>query len=131
MSTIFTKIIKGEISCHKIWEDERFFAFLDIRPIQPGMTLVVPKQEFEHPFDMDDAEFCDLMAAAKRLVPAIQKAVGCVRVGLVIEGLEVPHAHVKLIPLNKPGDLNHANSREMSDDELRAMAEKIKSNLPN
>lgn len=129
MPTLFTKIIKGEIPCHKIWEDDQFFAFLDIRPIQPGMTLVVPKEEVENPFDMADDEYCDLMRAAKHLVPAIQKAAGSSRVGLVIEGLEIPHAHVKLIPINGPSDLNSSNARDASDDELRAMAEKIRANL--
>lgn len=129
MPSLFTRLIKDEIPCQKIWEDDRFFAFLDIRPIQPGMTLVVPKQEIEHPFDMTDGEYCDLMLAAKRLVPAIQKAVGSLRVGLVIEGLEVPHAHVKLIPINGPGDLAQSNARPATDDQLKEMAARIRSNL--
>src|SRR3989338_1448804 len=129
MPSIFTRIINGEIPCHKVWEDDRFFAFLDIHPIQPGMTIVVPKKEVEHPFDMADDEYCDLMRAAKRLVPAIQKAAGSLRVGLVIEGLEVPHAHVKLIPISKPADLAQTNARNATGEELRLMAEKIRSNL--
>ncbi len=129
MPSIFTRIMNGDIPCHKVWEDDRFFAFLDIHPIQPGMTLVVPKTEVENPFDMSDDEYCDLMRAAKRLVPAIQKATGALRVGLVIEGLEVPHAHVKLIPLNKPADLAQSNARDATPDELAAMAEKIKANV--
>ena len=129
MTTIFSRIAQGEIPCHKIWEDERFLAFLDIHPIQPGMTVVIPKKEVEHPFDMLDDEYCALMLAAKRLVPAIQKAAGSLRVGLVIEGLEVPHAHVKLIPISKPSDLAQSNAKDATDEELAAMAEKIRTNL--
>jgi len=129
MPTLFTKIINGEIPCHKIWEDERHFAFLDIRPIQPGMTLVVPKQEIDSAFELDDGAYTALMLAAKHLTPAIQQATGCVRVGLVIEGLEVPHAHVKLIPLNAPHDLAQKNARDATTEELMAMAEKIRSHL--
>jgi histidine triad (HIT) family protein len=128
MPTIFTKIINGEIPSHKIWEDDKHFAFLDIHPIQPGMTLVIPKKEVEHPFDMNEEDFTELLLAAKRLVPAIQKAAGSVRVGLVIEGLEVPHAHVKLIPINKAHDLE-PRDRTTTEEELKEMAEMIKANL--
>jgi histidine triad (HIT) family protein len=130
MPTIFSRIAQGEIPCHKIWEDDRFFAFLDIHPIQPGMTVVIPKKEVEHPFDMPDDEYCALLQAAKHLVPAIRKAAGSLRVGLVIEGLEVPHAHVKLIPISKPSDLAQSNAKDATNDELKAMAEKIRNNLP-
>jgi histidine triad (HIT) family protein len=129
MPTLFTKIINGEIPCHKIWEDDLFFAFLDITPIQPGMTLVVPKQEVAHPFDMTNDAYAALLLAAKQLVPAIQKAAGSTRVGLVIEGLEVPHAHVKLIPISKPADLAQTNAKPASPDELAKMAERIRANL--
>src|SRR3990167_10278635 len=124
MPSIFTRIINGEIPCHKVWEDDRFFAFLDIHPIQPGMTIVVPKKEVDHPVDMADDEYCDLMRAAKRLVPAIQKATGSLRVGLVIEGLEVPHAHIKLIPISKPRDLIPTGDHQATEEELSEMAEK-------
>ena len=129
MPTIFMRIVNGEIPCYKVWEDDRFLAFLDIHPIQPGMTVVIPKWEVEHPFDMTDADFCELLVAAKRLVPAIQKAVSSLRVGLVIEGLEVPHAHVKLIPISKPHDLSSDNAKNATPDELASMAERIKTNL--
>ncbi len=129
MPTIFTKIVNGEIPCHKIWEDDRFFAFLDIRPIQPGMTLVVPKQEIDNAFDLPEADYAAFLLAAKRLVPAIQKAVGSARVGLVIEGLEVPHAHIKLIPINKAHDLASENAKEATAEELKEMAERIRGNL--
>ena len=130
MPTLFTKIINGEIPCHKLWEDERHFAFLDIRPIQPGMTLLIPKQEVDRVFDLDDGAYTALMLAAKHLTPAIQKATGCARVGLVIEGLEVPHAHIKLIPINKPGDLTPHDNRVATEEELTAMAERIRIHLP-
>lgn len=130
MPTLFTKIINGEIPCHKLWEDERHFAFLDIRPIQPGMTLVVPKQEVDSAFDLDDGAYTAFLLAAKHLTPAIQKATGCLRVGLVIEGLEVPHAHIKLIPINQPHDLVPKNDRTATDDELKEMAERIRQYLP-
>jgi histidine triad (HIT) family protein len=129
MPTIFTRIVQWEIPCHKIWENDRYFAFLDIHPIQPGMTVVIPKKEVEHPFDMPDDEYSALLLAAKHLVPAIQKATGSVRVGLVIEGLEVPHAHVKLIPISKPADLAQSNAKDATNEELAAMAEKIRANL--
>ena len=129
MPTIFTKIVNGEIPCHKIWEDERFLAFLDIRPIQPGMTLVIPKQEIDSAFDLTDEGYAAFLLAAKCLVPAIQKAVGSARVGLVIEGLEVPHAHIKLIPISRPHDLAAENAKEATPEELKEMAERIQGNL--
>lgn len=128
MPTIFTKILNGKIPSYKIWEDDRHFAFLDIHPIQPGMTLVIPKKEAEHPFEMNDGDYVALLLAAKHLVPAIQKATGALRVGMVVEGLEVPHAHIKLIPINKAGDL-HPQDRATTEEELKMMAEKIKANL--
>ncbi len=129
MPTIFSRIIAGEIPCYKIWEDERFFAFLDIHPIQPGHVLLVTKQEVDSAFDLDDETFAAYFLAAKRLVPAIQKAMGSARVGLVVEGLEVPHAHIKLVPISKPHDLAQENARDMSSDELAEIAEKIRAQL--
>jgi histidine triad (HIT) family protein len=129
MPSIFTKIVNGEIPCHKIWEDDRYFAFLDITPVQPGMTLVVPKQEIDYVFDLDDAALSGLMLAAKKLAPAIKHATGSARVGVVIEGLEVPHAHVKLIPISKPDDLAQSNAKKATDQELKEMAEKIRAVL--
>lgn len=125
MPTIFTRIITGEIPSHKIWEDEQFFAFLDINPIQPGMTLLVPKQEISDGFEMNEETYTAWMLAAKKLVPAIKAAAGSERVGLVIEGLEVPHAHIKLIPISNPGDLAQSNAKPASEEELVAMKEKI------
>lgn len=127
--TIFTKIINGEIPCHKIWEDDRFFAFLDIKPIQPGHTLVITKQEIDSPFELDEETYSAYLLVAKRLVEPIRKAMGSKKVALVIEGLEVPHAHIKLVPISEPGDLAQTNARGMSSEELAEVAQKIKSYL--
>jgi histidine triad (HIT) family protein len=129
MPSLFSRIITGEIPCHKIWEDDRFFAFLDIHPIQPGHTLVVPKQEIDSAFDMDEEAYAAFFIAAKRLVPAIQKAMGSARVGLVVEGLEVPHAHIKLVPISEPRDLAQDNAKDATQEELANVAEKIRTEL--
>ncbi len=129
MPSIFSRIIRGEIPCHKIWEDDRFFAFLDIHPYHPGMTLVVPKTEIDDSFEMDDETYGAFLAAAKKLVPAIKAATGAERVGLMIEGLEVPHAHIKLIPINHAGDMDSSNAKAATDEALKAMAERIRNNI--
>ena len=98
--TIFSKIIAGEIPCYKIAEDENYFAFLDIRPLTKGHTLVIPKQEEDYIFGLDDATLSGLMLFAKKVATAIESAVPCVRVGVAVIGLEVPHAHIHLIPIN-------------------------------
>jgi histidine triad (HIT) family protein len=97
--TIFSRIIAGEIPCHKIAEDERFFCFLDIRPISKGHCLVVPKVEIDYLFDLEDALLADMMRFAKRVAMAIDEATGCMRTGILVQGLEVPHAHIHLVPL--------------------------------
>ena len=129
MSTIFTKIIAGEIPCEKIWEDDRHFAFLDINPIQPGMTIVVPKTEIDNAFDMSDTDYAAFLTAAKHLTPAIKEATNEARVGLIIEGLEVPHAHIKLVPISNAGDLDQSNAKPATPEELKEMGEKIRSHL--
>ncbi|MBU1349152.1 HIT family protein [Patescibacteria group bacterium] len=129
MPTIFTRIIHGEIPCHKVWEDERFFAFLDIKPIQPGHTLVVSKQEIDSPFEMDDETYAAFLLAAKRLVEPIRRAMGSAKVGLVIEGLEVPHAHIKLVPISEPSDLAQANAKDAMPEELVAVAGRIRAEI--
>lgn len=129
MPTLFSRIMAGEIPCHKIWEDDRFFAFLDIKPIQPGHVLVVPKQEIENAFEMDEETYAAFFLAAKRLVPAIRDAMGSARVGLVVEGLEVPHAHIKLVPISKPHDLAQENAKDATPEELAAVADKIRAQL--
>ncbi len=127
--TIFTKIIKGELPSHRIYEDENFFAFLDISPIQPGHTLVIPKKEVDDVFDLDEETYTGLMKVVKKLSFGVKKATGAVRVGLLVIGLEVPHAHVHLVPINSLGDMSLANKRKASDDELSKMAEKIRKEI--
>jgi len=102
MASIFTKIIQGEIPCYKIAEDEHHFAFLDINPASKGHTLVIPKEETDYLFDLNDERLQSLIAFAKPIAHALDKAMGCIRTGLVVEGMEVPHAHIHLIPIYNP-----------------------------
>jgi histidine triad (HIT) family protein len=125
MTTLFTKIIEGEIPAHKILENDQFLAFLDIRPIKPGHTLVIPKREVDYVFDLDDKTLSNILIFSKRVAKMIEKAVECKRVGIMVAGLEVPHAHIHLIPMTALGDLNFANAKEVKDDALKQMAEKI------
>lgn len=106
MATIFSRIVKGEIPCYKIAENEQFFAFLDINPVAKGHTLVIPKREVDYIFALDDNELGDMMVFAKKVAKAIEKAVPCKRIGVAIIGLEVPHAHIHLIPISKEGDMD-------------------------
>lgn len=106
MATIFSKIIAGEIPCHRIAEDERFFAFLDIQPLVEGHVLVVPKKENDYIFDMGDQDLADMMVFAKKIAVAIKKAIPCTRIGVAVIGLEVPHTHIHLVPMNTADDLN-------------------------
>jgi len=130
MATIFTKIIKGEIPCYKIAETENCFAFLDIRPLTKGHTLVIPKQETDYLFDLDDELTSELNVLAKKIANAIDKSVKCIRVGVLVIGTEVPHAHIHLIPFNKETELNIKNKPvELTSGEFQEIAEKIKSNL--
>lgn len=129
MASIFTKIINGEIPCHKIAETEDFFAFLDVFPCAPGHTLVIPKKEVDYLFDLSDELYLGLMAFVKSLEPAIRKAVPCKRVGVAVIGLEVPHAHVHLIPMNSMNDMNFNSKIKISQEELAEIAVKIKAGL--
>ncbi|MBR0177152.1 MAG: HIT family protein [Bacteroidales bacterium] len=106
MATIFSRIVKGEIPCYKIAENEQFFAFLDINPVAKGHTLVIPKREVDYIFALDDNELGDMMVFAKKVAKAIEKAVPCKRIGVAVIGLEVPHAHIHLIPISKEGDMD-------------------------
>ncbi|MDR1739551.1 MAG: HIT family protein [Bacteroidales bacterium] len=130
MSSIFTKIIKGEIPSYKIAEDENYYAFLDINPIAEGHTLVIPKKEIDYIFDLDDETLSGLNIFAKKVAAAIKKAIPCKRVGMVVLGMEVPHAHIHLIPLNKESDANFTNTKlKLEPSEMQAIAEKIKKHL--
>ena len=106
MASIFSRIVAGEIPCYKVAEDERFFAFLDISPVAKGHTLVIPKQEVDYIFDLDDETYNGLMAFARKVARALEGAVECKRVGVAVMGLEVPHAHIHLIPITTEGDMN-------------------------
>ena len=106
MATIFTRIIQGEIPCYKIAEDDRFFAFLDINPLSKGHTLVVPKQETDYIFNLDDETIGQMMVFAKKVAQKIEKAIPCKRIAVAVIGLEVPHAHIHLVPITQEGDLD-------------------------
>jgi len=125
MASIFSKIIAGEIPCYKIAEDERFYAFLDINPVAKGHTLVVPKKEVDYIFDVEDALLGDLMIFAKKVGLAIEKVVPCERIGITVLGLEVPHAHIHLIPLDEQGTISFKKKATISKEEMVALAEAI------
>ena len=127
--TIFSRIVAGEIPAHKIAETNDFLAFLDVMPTTMGHTLVIPKKEVDYLFKLDDELYMGLMAFAKKVAPAIEKAVPCKRIGVAVIGLEVPHAHVHLIPLNSMEDMNFNQKIKPTHDELAQMAAKIKSFL--
>ena len=127
MATIFSRIVAGEIPCHKIAEDDEFFAFLDINPVALGHTLVIPKEEINYLFDIEDAKLGRMMAFAKRVARAQEKAITCKRVGLAVMGLEVPHAHIHLIPITKESDMYFGEKKlELSQEELADIAAKIR-----
>jgi histidine triad (HIT) family protein len=128
--TIFSKIIRGEIPCYKIAEDENFFAFLDISPMTKGHTLVVPKIEEDYIFNLEDKTVGDMMIFAKKVAKAIRQAVPCVRIGVAVLGMEVPHAHIHLVPINKESDLNFKNPKlKLEEEEMIAIAENISKNI--
>ncbi|MDI5893783.1 HIT family protein [Flavobacterium algoritolerans] len=129
MSSIFTKIINGEIPCYKIAEDENFLAFLDVNPNAKGHTLCIPKQEINKIFEMEDDLYIGLMQFSKKIAVALEKTVPCQRIGMAVVGLEVPHVHVHLIPLNEMDEMRFQNKVSLSKDEFEALAESIKANL--
>ena len=126
MATIFTKIIKGEIPCYKIAEDEKFFAFLDIHPLREGHTLVVPKEETDYIFDLDDEKLAGMILFSKKVAAAIRKQIPCNRIGIAVLGLEVPHAHIHLVPMDTMEDVNFRNPKlKLPDEKFKEIAEKI------
>lgn len=127
MASIFSRIVAGEIPSHKVAENDEFFAFLDINPVAVGHTLVIPKQEIDYIFDIDDAKLGRMMAFAKRVARAQEKAITCKRVGLAVMGLEVPHAHIHLVPITKESDMYFGGKKlEMTQEELADVAAKIR-----
>lgn len=129
MATIFTKIINGEISCYKVAEDENYFAFLDINPVQKGHVLVVPKIEEDYIFRLKDDVLAGLILFSKKVALAIEKSVPCTRVAVAVIGLEVPHVHIHLIPIQKESDLNFASKKEIASEEMVSVAQLIASNF--
>ena len=126
MASIFSRIVAGEIPCYKVAEDDRFFAFLDISPVAKGHTLVIPKQEVDYIFDLDDETYNGLMDFARKVARALEGAVECKRVGVAVMGLEVPHAHVHLIPITTEGDMNFFREKlSLPAEEMAAIAARI------
>ena len=119
MATIFSRIINGEIPCYKIAENDKFFAFLDINPLMKGHTLVIPKKEVDYIFDIDDNDLAEMMVFAKQIATKIKDVIPCVKVGVAVIGLEVPHAHIHLVPMQKEGDLDFKRPKlQLSQDEF-------------
>jgi histidine triad (HIT) family protein len=130
METIFTKIIKGEIPCYKIAENDDYFAFLDIRPTSKGHTLVIPKIQIDYIFDLSDEQLCGLMRFSKKIAHALKKAIPCERIGIKVIGLEVPHTHIHLIPIRVEGDMNYGKEiLKFTDEEFKEIAQTIYNNI--
>lgn len=128
--TIFSKIVAGEIPCYKIFENENYLAFLDISPLKKGHTLVIPKKEIDYIFDMQDDELAEFNIFAKKVSRAIEKTIECVKIAVVVIGLEVPHAHIHLIPIDKVSDINFANPKmKFINEEFTQIAENIAKNI--
>jgi histidine triad (HIT) family protein len=127
MSTLFSKIVNGEINAFKIAEDTRFLAFLDVFPLAKGHVLVIPKQEIDYIFDIEDDVLSDMMVFSKKVAKAIQKAIPCKRIGVAVIGLEVPHAHIHLVPLQTVQDINFTREKmKLDQEELQEISQKIK-----
>ncbi len=125
MASIFSRIIAGEIPCYKIAEDDRHFAFLDINPVNPGHVLVVPKREVSYIFDLTDEEYLALELFAKRVAEGMKEAVDCKRIGVAVIGLEVPHAHIHLIPITNEGDMSFATKHTLPAEEMESLRSRI------
>lgn len=126
MATLFTRIVEGEIPCHKIAETDRYFAFLDIRPLKKGHTLVIPKREESYIFKLEDEELSGLMLFARKVALAVEAEVPCTRIGVAVIGLEVPHTHIHLVPIDSVADINFKNPPvDMSAEELADLAARI------
>ena len=130
MASIFSRIIAGEIPCYKVAEDDNYFAFLDIAPVAPGHTLVIPKKEVDYIFDLTDEEYLGLMTFARKVATALQKSMPCKRIGVAVMGMEVPHTHVHLVPINKESDMNFFRDKlSLPAEEMAAIAKKISENF--
>lgn len=132
MATIFSKIVAGDIPSYKVAEDEQFYAFLDINPLVKGHTLVIPKREVDYFFDLTDEEIGAMQVFAKKVAQAIKKAYPCIKVGQAVLGLEVPHAHIHLVPMQSEKDLNFANpKKQFSPEEMQQTADSIRQAFEN
>lgn len=129
MATLFTRIIRGEIPSHKLLEDDRFLAFLDIRPINPGHSLVVPKVEVNQLFDLEPGLLAEALPFAQRVAKALKASVPCQRVGVMVAGFEVPHAHIHLVPIEGESELSFSRSRPARQEDLAALAETIRKHI--
>jgi histidine triad (HIT) family protein len=129
MSTLFTKIVNGEIPAYKITEDDNFLAFLDVNPNAKGHTLCIPKKETNKIFDIEDQEYLGLMQFAKKVAVALEKTIPCKRIGMAVIGLEVPHAHVHLIPLNEMDEMRFQNKVKLEKEEFEALVKSIQTHL--
>ena len=130
MATIFSKIIEGEIPCYKIAEDENYFAFLDINPLKKGHTLVIPKTEVDYIFRLEEQTFAGLFAFAQKVGLAVEKAIPCKRIGIAVLGMEVPHAHIHLVPLDSEKDLSFASPKlKLAPEEMENIAQNIRNNI--
>lgn len=130
METIFSKIVKGEVAAYKILEDDRFFAFLDVSPLVKGHTLVIPKEPVDYIFDLAPDTLADLHVFSQKVAIGLKKAIPCTRIGVTVIGLEVPHAHIHLIPLQTMADMNFSQPKlKLSPDEMETVAEKIRQAL--
>lgn len=130
MASIFSRIVAGEIPCYKVAEDDNYFAFLDIAPVAPGHTLVIPKKEVDYIFDLTDEEYLGLMTFARKVATALQKSMPCKRIGVAVMGMEVPHTHVHLVPINKESDMNFFRDKlSLPAEEMAAIAKKISENF--
>lgn len=129
MASIFSKIVAGEIPSYKVAEDDRHYAFLDISPLAPGHTLVIPKREVDYIFDLSDEEYAALQLFAKRVATAQKKALPCKRIGVAVLGMEVPHAHIHLVPLNSEADMDFRNKKSLEPAQMAEIAAKIAENF--
>ncbi len=129
MATLFTKIINGELPAYKVAEDDKFLAFLDINPNAKGHTLCIPKQEVNKIFDLEKETYAELMEFSRKVAIALEKTVSCKRVGMAVIGLEVPHVHVHLIPLNSMGDMSFSKKESLSKEEFEKLARDINANM--
>ncbi|MBR1798596.1 MAG: HIT family protein [Bacteroidales bacterium] len=125
MASIFSKIVAGEIPCYKVAESEHCLAFLDVNPVAKGHVLCIPKQEIDYVFDIDDELFTELFLFSKKVAKGLKKVCPCIKVGQAVVGIDVPHAHVHLIPINQPSDLNFSKHISMTPDEMKSLAEQI------